>query len=152
MQNWTAKQEPRVRWLFSSLQWLKVFCWSPLPEEIFLTAHWPHFICDIKTTLLHLLLSRSDYFSPLSRRDSPHGAKRLVTAEAEGNGTAWKRSGAASHAMLLLSSEFVSHLHAVFGSSISYVLDSQRLLENDAARWTELSALALSLWPVSLFA
>lgn len=71
--------------------------------------------------------------------------KSPVTTDEEVNKSAWERSNAANHTMRLLTMQFFGHLHALFGSDSSHILDDNNLLEWNEVRTLYFTALALSV-------
>lgn len=106
-------------------------------------AYSPCFIYDGWTPLLHVVMSRSDNFSPVSQRTSLDGMRHSVKTEAKVGKAAWERSVAANHVIGLLNLYVISDLHALLGTESLYTLDDHELSEWSAVALLQFIAPAL---------
>lgn len=84
--------------------------------EAFHTAYSLSFIHDSRSALLDVVMSRSKVFSTRSQWKSLEGVRLSLMTDGEVSDAAQVSSGAVNHDMLLLTSQFFSHLHAVPGN------------------------------------
>lgn len=67
-----------------------------------------------------------------------------MTTEDEVHKAVWERFGAVDHAMLLLTSQFLSHLHAPPDNKSLYILEGEKLPECNAVKQLQLTSTTLS--------
>lgn len=79
--------------------------------------------------LLHILVSRRDGFLSRSQWKSLVEVEGPMTTKEKVDKAGRERARAVDHAMHLLSSQFLGHLHVLFGTKSLYALDDDKRLE-----------------------
>lgn len=113
-------------------------------------AYWRDFVYNRRTDLPHVLMSRSKDLSPRSQRQSLHRMKCPVTAEEKVGEAAGERSAARDHAMPLLTYSSSTLFTLFFAVAACAPFDDERLLEWDAVKKLQFTAIDLSLLLSSL--